>query len=663
MIGWMRTIVISLCVLTTAAFSLLTTSGAGAAELSSAAIGRGLQAFQAGESGDWDRAHRLISSVDEPLAAKLIRWRHYIAPDSGAGFDEIATFIEQNPQWPRHRLLRQRAEEALAPTLPARRAVSWYDRFEPITTQGKASFARALLALGEHERATEIAREAWVAGSFSTASERAFLAEFGGLITAADHVARLDWLVWRGRTEEAQRMLARVDAGRAALARARMDLRAMNSGVDDAIARVPAHLLSDPGLVYERVRWRRIKGLDSAARALLLSNPGDAIEPERWWAERQILARRAMADGQAKDAYRVASGHRVASGADFAEAEWLSGWIALRYLHDAKAAARHFEALYAGVNYPISLARGAYWAGRAAEAAGKERDARRWYGKAAAHPATFYGQLAAGRLEPDRSLALPADPKPTAEERKAFDSYELVAAARMLTAFGQRELVGSFLIALGSVRDAPGWQALTASLAHQIGRPDLAVVVARQATRGGELLVGPGYPAVNVPTIVGVPHEVEQPLVLAMVRQESAYRADAVSSAGARGLMQLMPGTAQEVAAKLNVPYSKQRLVTDQAYNLTLGQRYISSMLARFDGSYVLALAAYNAGPSRVRQWQQENGDPRQDVDRAVDWIERIPFSETRNYVQRILEHLQVYRGKANGGDVSPSMLVQDLQG
>jgi soluble lytic murein transglycosylase len=410
-----------------------------------------------------------------------------------------------------------------------------------------------------------------------------------------------------------------------------------------------------------------MKDRDTEASELLLRHPLDAAQPTLWAIERQILARRALASGRFRDAYRLASAHAVEAGAEFAEAEWLSGWIALRYLNDPKAAKRHFETMYKGVNYSISLARGAYWRGRAAEALGESADAKRWYLTAAEHPATYYGQLAAARVVPDRPLPLPPDPQPSADERRAFEASELVAAVRMLAAFQQREMATPFLASLESVRESAGWRALTAALATEIDRPDLAVSLARRLNQSGAILVGQGYPSVPIPSVPRSGRQgkaagrIEQPLVLAIIRQESGYRTDAISSAGARGLMQLMPGTAQQVAAALNLPYSAGRLITDKDYNLTLGQTYFHSVLDRFDGSYVLALAGYNAGPYRVQQWRAQMGDPGGDLNAAIDWIELIPFSETRNYVQRILEHLQVYRGKVNGG-IEPKLLEMDLQ-
>ena len=635
--------------------------------LSAGQIDLGRSAFEAAGSGDWTRAWSRIGGIHDPLASKLMRWHQATREDGGRSFIEISTFILENPGWPSQRLMRQRAEEAMTPGTPPRSIIGWFERVEPVTTEGRIMFSRALVAVGDRERARAAVRNAWINSYFPRGRDESFLREFGSMLTPSDHAARLERLLWEGRSAEATRMLPTVNTGLQALALARMQLRGMAAGVDSAVSRVPPQLQNDAGLIYERVRWRRMKNRPAEAAEILVRHRLDASHPQLWAVERQILARRALADNRFSEAYRIASGHALDEGAEFAEAEWLSGWLALRFLNDPKAAKRHFETMYKGVSYPISLARGAYWRARASEALGESADAKRWYLAAAEHPATYYGQLAAGRVAPDRPLPLPPDPQPSAEERRAFEANELVAAIRMLAAFEQRDLAAPYLTSLAGVRETAGWRTLTATLASAKGRPDLAISVAKRANQSGGVLIGEGYPTLPVPKIAGsnslgkTSGSVEHPLVLAIIRQESAYRTDAISSAGARGLMQLMPGTAQEVATKLSLPYSAARLLTDTDYNLTLGQTYFGSILNRFGGSYVLALAGYNAGPYRAQQWRAEMGDPRGDLNAAIDWIELIPFNETRNYVQRILEHLQVYRNKVNG-DVKPKMLEMDLQ-
>jgi soluble lytic murein transglycosylase len=632
------------------ASSVSVATDAASVELSADQIRRGREAFHAIAADRWSEARTMADAAGDPVLAKLVLWFEVTREDSDVPFDEIARFLAESPSWPQQSLLRRRAEEAISPAMPAQAVLGWFGNSEPATANGAMQLARALLAVGDESRAREVARRGWHNASFGADEETEFLRTLGHLIVRADHKQRLDNLLWKARGPEITRMLPRVDPGQQALAMARLTLREMKPGGDRAVAKVPEALRNQPGLVYERVRWRRKKGFDADARDLLRRQGHDETDPERWGDERRILARRALDDGKATEAYRIIKAHQVKSGADFAESEWLAGWVALRYLRDPKLAGEHFQALYQGSGSPISRARGAYWSAKAADLRGQPEQAREWLVKAAGYPTAFYGQLAAARLRPGEALALPQAPAPAPDVVAEFERHELTRAVRTLLLLDQEQRIDPFLVHLATLRDSAGWRSLAAGLAKKLGRLDLAVTIAKEGIRSGEPLINEGYPALPVPRVVnGIEHEVEVPLVLAIVRQESAYKVDAVSPAGARGLMQLMPQTARHVAGTLSLPFSPTRLTTDPEYNLALGQAYIGDMLDRFDGSYLLALSAYNAGPQRAYQWRQENGDPRQSVDAAVDWLERIPFGETRNYVQRTLEHLQVYRQLMSG--------------
>ena len=625
-----------------------------ATNLSSTDVRAGRTAFKAAGAGDWDSARAVAVQIGDPLAAKLVFWFDVTRPGGEGSFPDISKFISENPDWPGQTLLRRRAEEAIDGTLPREIVLSWFDHREPVTTEGRVRLGAALLASGEVEKGRATIRDAWVRGRFSKAQEKNFFTTYRRLLTADDHVGRLDRLLWRGRLTEARRMLGKVDAEYRALAEARLRLRKLGRNVDGAIAKVPRALKEHPGLVYERLRWRRKKGRDLLARDLLKAHALDHPQPKLWWAERAILARGALAEGHVSEAYRIARGHALTEGAGFAEAEWLAGWIALRFLEEPKVAFDHFVTMFEGVKYPVSRARGAYWAARAAETDLQPSMAELWYRTAAQYPTTYYGQLAAIQLEPGTELRLPAEPRPSADETALFEDHELVRVVRMLTAFGQADRLRPFLLRLGKLSDSAGWKALVADLAEDHGRPDLSVAIAKQAIKHGRPLIKNGYPSVHVPEVDPTPaRPAEVPLILAIVRQESAFRFEAISRAGARGLMQLLPGTARDVAKKLKLPYSRRRLTADPSFNLKIGRAYMSALLDTFDGSYVLALAAYNAGPTRVKRWTRVNGDPRVSVIDAVDWIESIPFAETRNYVQRTLENLQVYRTMLNRTEVA----------
>ena len=633
---------------------LATAQATASPSLSASDLHAGRAAFAAAAKGEWDTARRSAAGIADPVAAKLVFWSDVTRLGGRASFAEITRFIAENPDWPDQAVLRRRAEEAINGALPPTEILAWFQDRHPITTEGRVRLGEAQLATGRSEAGRATIRDAWIRGTFQNDAERAFLATHGARLTGDDHRRRLDRLLWQGRHTEAQRMLGRVDAGTRALAEARIRLRAAAPGVDGALARVPAASRNDPGLIYERVRWRRQKGQDSAARELLRAHPLDHANPELWWTERAVLARRALAEGHVSEAYRTAKDHALSEGASFADAEWLAGWIALRFLDDAKPAFDHFVALFKGVRFPVSRSRGAYWAARAAEADLRADMAEMWYRTAAEYPTTYYGQLAAIRLGSGSRLSLPPDPHPRADEIARFNGHDLVRAVRLLAAFDRPDLLPPFLLALAEIEESAGWKALAAELAGELGRADTAIAIAKEALRRGHPLIGRGYPAVRVPEVEALrPRAAEIPLILAMVRQESAFDPQAVSRAGARGLLQVMPDTARGVASKLNIPYSKTRLTGDPDYNLKIGRAYMTELLDSFNGSYVLALAAYNAGPGRVRQWRLANGDPGGDVIDAVDWIEAIPFAETRNYVQRTLENLQVYRTMLDGTEVA----------
>lgn len=437
-----------------------------------------------------------------------------------------------------------------------------------------------------------------------------------------------------------------------------MRLRLRRGNVDAAVNAVPAALANDPGLIYERVRWRRKNGQELAARALLAEVKGDPGRPDLWWMERNALARDALRLGHVSEAYRLVRDHALTDPADYSEAEWLAGWIALRFLGEARTAQAHFVNMFKVVRFPISIARAAHWAARAGEAAGDHDFARAWDQTAAAHPTTFYGRLSAQRLAID-SLILPPDAEPDVAEQEAFAAHELVRAVGLLAAHDQGNAIRTFILALAEISPTPGWQAMTTALAGEAGGAALGVATAKRAMRNGYPLFAHAYPTMILPQLRnGAPFPVDPALVLAMIRQESAFDPGAVSPSGARGLMQLMPETARHVAGAIDVDYSPGRLTTDGGYNVELGQAYLSTLLEAFDGSYVLAFAAYNAGPARVRQWLDTYGDPRRgDVD-VIDWIEMLPYEETRNYVQRAIENMWVYRARLGG---SRSLLATDL--
>jgi soluble lytic murein transglycosylase len=627
------------------------------AQADDAADGAALAAVTAARVGDWPQAYAKAGDSKDPMALKLVRWLDYTSTRPGGRFAEIASFIEQNPAWPTQKVLLRRAEESLA-SESDETAADWLKRHPPVNGAGHVRAAVIMINKGDVEAGTAALRTAWIEGDFALSDENAMQARYSGRLRAEDHQKRFDRLMWDGQIDAAKRMLPLVPAEYRGCAEARIAFAGDTGNPEAVLAKVPQQLRSDPGLAFEEARWWRKRDNYDNAAGLLLAHDDTPIRPTQWWKERLNVARRLLVAGKSDIAYRLV-GTGSPSDADEgidAEAEFLRGYIALRYKKDAALAFDHFAHILARVTSASAKTRAAYWGGRAAAAAGKTDLAAKWYAAGAEHMATFYGQLAAHQLGRDAPPKPIPEPHPDSATQARFNASELVRAVRLFFAAHDREHARVFIMQIADNAKTPLDFAMLAALAESQERVDLAIAVARRAIDAGMPLMVRGYPVTTLPT-GGI---AERPLVLAIVRQESAFAPDAMSKAGARGLMQLMPGTAQLAAKKMELPYSLDRLTSDGLYNLTLGRYYIEKLIDDFGGSYALAIAAYNAGPGRVRQWLRDFGDPRgQDIG-MVDWIELIPFNETRAYVQRVMENLQIYRGQGPNNTTAFS-LVSDL--
>ncbi len=597
-------------------------------------------ALAAAMAGDWNGTQREASRGHDAALRTAVQWIAILR--GGGSFADDTAFMAQHSDWPNQTTVQERAEEASAgaPDDAVARALA---RCSIRRSPRPASCGSPDLVARSRSRlagATSLIRDLWIRGNFSKFDEKSLLQRYHSMLRPADHVARLDRLLWDGQEEQARRLYPLVSPDYVALAQARLALADLDSGGDRLVARVPAELQRDPGLTYERVRWRRRKEHYDEAIPLLPTAPKDATHADAWSVEREVLARFALAEGHAETAYKIAANHEATTGAHFSELEFLAGWIALRSLHRPDLAYDHFVRLYDGVKMPISVARGAYWSARAAEAMGYNQLAEAWYSTAAERITTYYGQLAAAHIGAPGAARI-VEPRPRKDEIAAFNAGELVRATRGLAELGADEYVRRLVRQLSDHARTPVDYALIARLATDLDRPDLAVAAAKDASYAGVTLLADGYPIAGAAR-----RRLDRAPARAapMTRQESAFDHDAVSSAGARGLMQLMPATAKRMASLLQMRFSLPRLTSDVRYNLTLGREYLRGLLDNFSGSYVLAVAAYNAGPGRVHDWMQDFGDPRAANVDVIDWIESIPISETRNYVQRVLENLQIYR-------------------
>jgi len=616
-------------------------------------------AFAAAHAERWGTARSLAAQGQDPLLAKAVEWYVLLRPEGNASFDEIAGFVSGNPSWPSLNALRERAEEVLPEHASAGRVIEWFEQYPPVSTTGRIRQAEAILAAGEQARGLELLRKTWVEGNFGDRQEQIFLFKHLSQLRPEDHAARLDRLLWDGQTRAARAMLRRVDSGRAAVAEARLRLMRMAGGIDSVLRRVPAELRNDPGLLFDRLRWNRLKGHDAEARAILANPPAELVRPDLWWQERSQQVHNLLARGDAVGALRLGEAHGQPPGSPgYADAEWLAGWIALRFLNDPEHALEHFRTLDSAVRYPVSRARVAYWQGRAFEALGDAQTAANLYAAAARFGMTYYGQIAALRLDPAArpGRERPAQPRPF--QREAFEQRELVRLVRALGAIGEEGLQEIFIKRLANLSSSPEEAEMVADLVIEQTRPEFAVRLARHTWHDELSLPELGYPLRPLPDSAGP----EQALVLAVIRQESAFDAKAISPSGARGLMQLMPLTARRTASGMGLHYVSRRLTGDPDYNVQLGSHYLARLLVEFGGNYVLAIAAYNGGPGRVHQWIRDNGDPRGPGVDVLDWIEMIPRDETRNYVQRVLEALDIYRERLGGPEVGFG-LARDLGG
>lgn len=611
------------------------------------------EVLYATDMDEWSRASRLMTQIEDPLASKLFHWFTLVEDKREASFDELAVFVLENPTWPRIDEIQAMAESRLTDSADQALTLQLFAEREPLTTRGRIRLAEAQLNAGRKEEAVQQIKWSWTRGQFTGKEEKSFLERHGRHLNQYDHDIRLENMLWERQWQAAKRMYPRVSKDHQKLARARIALQQQSGGVDQAIAGVPAAFQKDPGLSYDRIRWRRLKKKHDDAVALLLDPPPQLGRPERWWYERSFQIRRAIDRRDFKTAYDLAQHHGQLTGGDYAEAEWLAGWLALRFNKRAKTAFRHFVRLYDRVRPPVRQSRAAYWAGRAALAQGDDAGAIAWYRRAASHHLTYYGQLAAGELEERTLIRKPL--LPTKTERVTFDDNEVARVARMLIAAGAVNHLDDFLLTLSENAETAAEISMITELAVAGGRPSLLATLGRKAAFDGKVYAPAAFPVPRIEGLLNpVTDTVEPPLLLGLARQESMFRSGAASGAGARGLLQLLPSTARIVAKKVGEKYDSDRLIGDPNYNALLGEHYFASMLERFDDERALALAAYNAGPLRVKQWIERHGDPRTRDDHAVvDWIELIPFSETRNYVQRVLEGFHAYKQRLASPDLA----------
>ncbi len=572
-----------------------------------------------------------------PVSQKLVTWLGILRDPHQFTPHELTTFLKNHSHWPHHEKLCRKAEKAIIEKASFQEILAWFGEHPPETPAGVISYAKALLSHNERTKAAKIAITAWKSMELTKSEEKKFMATFGHLLQEKDHIARLQFLLWEGQRDNAKRLLVHVPLNVRKIAEIRIAF------LEGKFKPIPSKYAKDEGLLYEVVRYYRKQDAVQEASQILLSLSPSKAYTEKWWKEQNYFARELIALGDYQTAYQLIQRHDLEPGSeDFANAEWLSGWLALRFLNKPKEAQRHFETLFANVQGAVSKARGAYWMGRTYESQAQVDFAGKWYRKGAHYKTTYYGQLAAAKLREKSYPSLTTAPKATSAEKKKFEQKELVKAAHILKGLGKGACheLSKFLLHIADQAKTKGEKELAVHLAHALSPTDI-VWVAKKAGYSEPVLLKKAYPLCTIPRKgQAVP---EKAFVMAIAYQESRFNPTAKSSAGAVGLLQLIPATAAREAKRLKISHKESKLC-DPHHNLLLGTAHLSRMLDHFDKSYILAAAAYNAGHTPVQRWIQQFGDPRQGEIDIVDWIELIPYAETRNYVMRVLENITIYR-------------------
>ncbi len=627
-----------------------------------AAVKRVIEAARNGKLADADT---IENGISDPVARKLAEWVILRSDNTNPSFARYAAFVSANPGWPHAALFRRRAENALwNDSLSDAEVLAFFANHKPRTAKGRYMLARALLAKGDREGAAALVRYAWRHEECSADAESKALETFGSLLTRADHKARMEQRFYAGDVEAGMRAAARLGGDDLAIGRARAAVIKRLNNAKALLDAVPPSARQDPGYIFARVQWLRMNNKPEEAGKLILTVPQDPtalVDLDQWWLERRILVRKLLDDNDPQTAYRVARDAAPPPRGGFYRVDhyFTAGWIALRYLHDPKTAAAYFAHINEGTDNPHALARGGYWQGRAAEAMDQRAQAKAFYETAAQYSATYYGQLARARLGLTE-LGLHGPPSLTPAERRQMGDLEVVRAVEILYALNERDLLASIYAELGdSSTDVAGLSAL-AEVAGKHGDGRAMLLLGQGAYSRGLPLDYYAYPTVGLPSYTPIAPPIDPAVAYSIARQESHFNQKVVSVAHAMGLMQVTPAAAIDTAKRFKAVYNRARLLSDPVYNMQMGAAELSNLLIGYNGSYILTFAGYNAGRGRVKQWIAAYGDPRDPHVDPVDWVERIPISETRNYVERIMENLQVYRARFGGG--SKLMIEADIR-
>jgi len=612
------------------------------------------QAIDLVRKGRNSAAGEIARSVGDPVARKLIDWVVLRAEDDDFNFERYAAFIASNPSWPSLMQFRRKAEAALWQNAASDAQVRhFFAAQKPVSAKGKLALARAALNQGDRAHAQQLVRDAWRNDSLSADMERRVLDAFGPLLSAGDHKARMDRRLYAEDMDEAMRAAQRLGPSQVALAKARGAVVNKSSNAKALLDAVPADARNDAAYIFTMAQWLRRSDKIAEAAQWMLKAPSSATaihDPEEWWTERRLLARKLLDIGEPQTAFRIAAAAALPEKEHpRVECLFTTGWIALRFLNDPATAMPYFARIAQAAEHPASLARSYYWQGRTAEAQGKREEARRFYEHGARYPTAYYGQLARAKLG-GGDIRLP--PPPATHGARP----DIARAIEILYAIDERDLVASAVADLADKATDTHALAAVAALTEKNQDARAMALLGRTAIGRGLPFEAYAYPVAGLPRYNPVGPQVEPHIAYAIARQESGFNPKAVSSANALGLMQVTPAAGKYIAKKNGIAFDQKRLLNDPVYNVQMGAAELGDVIEAYRGSYILAFVAYNAGRGRVREWTERYGDPRDPKVDPVDWVERIPFSETRNYVQRVMENMQIYRVRFGG---SPKLMIE----
>ena len=601
------------------------------------------------EKRKWETAIKTSKRAKNKSIYNFIVWRYLLEKQNNANYSLYREFLENNKSYPRIGRIEYLSEKKLSTkNINPKKIIKMFEETSPLSGFGEMILGESFIKEGNLADGINLIKKGWIRAELNKNELRIYKKKYNKYLKAEDHINRADYLAWENKYWDLKRMLRYLPKEYQALYNARQLLMSKSYGVDAAISKVPEKFKNDPGLNYDRLKWRRKRGrVDSSLEILLKikNSKKYLVRPDKWWTERSIIARSLIYKKRYQASYEIVNNHALDEGTpEFAEAEWMSGWISLSFLNDPLRAREHFKSFYENVGYPISLSRGAYWIARSYEVLNDTVTANKYYKIASGYPTTYYGQLAHLKIFNDEKYSLTKTLEVDENYKKGFLKKDLYKLVYLLHELDKDKYTKHILRFLALDNIDKGSEILSAKLATDITRYDFAIQISKIASYEKRFHNKYNYPIIDTPKYVGGRKIPDQALILAVIRQESEFDLKANSYAGAKGMMQLMTYTAKVVAKQAKLPYSKSRLTQDPEYNIKLGSHYLAGLILEYDGSYPFAIAAYNAGPKRVRYWKKLNKNPQKKQIDYVDWIELIKFKETRNYVQRVLENYNVYR-------------------